>query len=131
MANKYRDALVQIHRDLYPERYIPADELEDSGYDFDGDCVRWHAGTIEWVAQAIEDALHGTRAGVVFDESFRPLTKEGKARLDLTVLERGREGELTWERKAPDAWHFRAGEESWDENLDGAVQLLLEHREIA
>jgi hypothetical protein len=137
MANKYRDALVQLHRNLFPERYIPADELDAKGYAFDGNVVEWDAGTIEWVAEAIENTLRGTRAGVVFDSEFRPLTKEQIAKLELTLMPiGGREttfGTLTCRRDSKDVWHFRdedeEEDEAGDEDLDGAVQLVLEARE--
>lgn len=44
--DRYRAALLNIHRGLFPENYAPAEPLYE-----------WDAGTIEWVADDIARSL--------------------------------------------------------------------------
>ena len=56
--NPHRDALLNLHRGLFPERY-PRELQPDHEYwdGNEGDAYQWDSGTIEWVANDIERAL--------------------------------------------------------------------------
>lgn len=86
--NVLADRLIDLHRSLYPERH-EAYWLEQSPEDWPahwepGHDLEWDAGTIEWVASGIEDALKAVSLPV--DE---PLTGLQKLRRDWIAARDG------------------------------------------
>lgn len=74
-------ALIEIHKGLFPERYLAPEEMERQGLH-----DQWDSGTIEWVAGRIEDALAG-EPSVVLDPTFRPLDR--RERVERTLRSSG------------------------------------------
>lgn len=129
MATDYEAVLLNLHRDLFPERYLDSDAMER-------ECLseQWTSDTIEWVAGRIEDALAG-HPRAQLDANHRPLTLEQKVEAMLMAMPVGGTveiGELQIERKrAQAAFAVWDDGERWDENLAGAVQLVLEQDDDA
>lgn len=86
------DALLQIHRDIFPERYEP-----------DTPTYQWHAGTIEHVAESLEQALRpDPRARVAGRAALNPRTEapptvtEPKARHLAATLNQTAPADITY-----------------------------------
>lgn len=124
----YERVMVNLHRDLFPERYHDEDELERRSLRDE-----WDAGTIEWVAEEVERAVRGV-PGIVTDPDYRPPTRQQRIESTLKGMEIGATielGALSIERKAKDHFGVRDDGERWDETLAGAVQLIEEQEDDA